>query len=176
MGTITSKLGLVKPYESDYFNISDFNANMDKIDNLVHIVESGIVTSNRTSVGAENLNAGTVDWYYKKYNDGTLEACGKWKVTNWRCKDKQGEDGTWRSGYIRVYYPNIGQKSIFYKNAMVAASSGSGDSITNWIMDCSAYGEDTSYQSLRLVAPKIEGEDKAAVEKVIYMEFKGTWK
>lgn len=171
MASKTTKLGLTKPYESDYFNIGDFNDNMDKIDNLVHIVESGTMTATKTTINTQTPN-GNVTWHYKKYDDGTLEAQCAWKINNWKCSDSQGEDGTWRSGYIHVNYPNLGQKSITYKNAMVAASSGSPDAAYNWVMDCSAYGESTSYQTIRLVSPLNETK---SIEKVIYMEFKGTW-
>lgn len=174
MPSTTEKLGLVKPYESDYWNINTFNENMDKLDALTHIIESGTATAYKYKINSTSTKDGTVTWYYKKYSDGTLEAQCSWKITNLRCTDKQGQDGTWRSGYVHVDYPSIGQKSIYYKNAMCASSSGSSDSTQSWVMDTSAYGESASYQSIRLVAT--QKETGSSIEKVIYMEFKGTWK
>lgn len=173
MPNTTSNLGLKKPLENEYWDPSVYNENFDKIDELTHIIASGTITSNRTAIGSDAY-AGTVTWHYKKYSDGTLEASCSWKATNWRCNDKEGADGTWRSGWIRVEYPSLGQKSIYYKNAMCASSSSASDSIQCWVMDTSIYGESASYQTIRLVSTNMESNTD--VEKVIYMEFKGTWK
>lgn len=174
MPATTAKLGLIKPYESEYWDVDKFNENMDKIDNLTHIIASGTATSPKYKINSTTVKDGTVTWHYKKYSDGTLEAQCVWKITDMRCNDKEGQDGTWRSGYIHVNYPSLGQKSIYYKNAMCASSSSSSDSAQNWVMDCSSYGEDAGYQTIRLVSTR--QETNTAMEKVIYMEFKGTWK
>lgn len=174
MPATTTNLGLIKPYESEYWDIDKFNENMDKIDALTHIVESGTATSDKYAINSVTTKSGTVTWRYKKYSDGTLEANSAWKISNLRCNDKQGEDGTWRSGFVHVNYPSLGQQTVYYKNAMCASSSAASDATQCWVMDCSIYGEDAGYQTIRLVATKNETDTSA--EKVIYMEFKGTWK
>lgn len=174
MPATTTNLGLTKPYESEYWDIDKFNENMDKIDALTHCIASGTATSDKFAINSGSTKSGTVTWHYKKYSDGTLEAQCSWKVANWKCTDKQGEDGTWRSGYIHVNYPKLGQKAIYYKNAMCASSSSSSDATQCWVMDCSSYGESATYQTIRLVSTK--KETSTSMEKVVYMEFKGTWK
>lgn len=173
MPAYTTNLKLNKPYESEYWDINKFNENMDKIDAMTHVIKSGTVTSKKYAINSYSTQNGTVTWHYKKYSDHTLEASCSWKVTNWRCNDKEGADGTWRSGWIHVNYPALGQKSIYYKNAMCASSSTSSDYNQCWVMDASSYGEATDYQTLMLVSTV--KETSTAAEKVIYMEFKGTW-
>lgn len=174
MPTTTANLGLAKPLESENWDPNVYNNNFDKIDKLTHIVESGTTTSKRWTINGTSSNGGTITWHYKKYSDGSLEAQTMWKIANWLCNDSQGQDGTWRSGWIHVEYPTLGQKSIFYKNAYCASSSTSSDSTQCWVMDSSDYGEDATYQTIELVATR--EETNSAIEKVIYMEFKGMWK
>lgn len=174
MPNTTANLGLKKPLENEYWDPNVYNDNFDTIDKLTHIIASGTITSDKYRINSSSVKDGTVTWHYKKFSDGTLEASCAILITDLRCNDNEGADGTWRSGWLCVGYPSLGQKSIYYKNAMCASSSSSNDSIQCWVMDTSVYGESATYQSIRLVSTKKETD--TAIEKVIYMEFKGMWK
>lgn len=171
MATMTTKLQLTKPDESDYYDINIMNENMDKIDNLVHISESGTKTADKYSLGSTTTKNGTVTWYYKKYDDKTFEAYCAVKVTGMTCNDSQGQDGTWRSKLQRVAYPSIGIKSIYCKQFHIASSSAKDDAVANWIIDVSAYGESSTYSTVRAVSTTKETK---STEKVIYVTIKGT--
>ena len=170
MPTTTPKLGLVKPYESDYYDVNTLNANMDTIDNLTHIVASGTATSTRSQVNAWDTNGGTVTWYWKKYSDGTLEAYARFIITNLRCNAKQ-DDGTWYSGYIQVNYPDLGQDVIFHRSVSVGCVNAVG--IMNWAIDTAKYGTVVDATAFTLVSI---AEEPSNIEKCIYVGFKGTWK
>lgn len=174
MPNTTPNLGLKKPLENEYWDPNVYNENFDTIDRLTHVIESGTSNSDKSQINSTTVKNGTVTWHYKKYSDGTLEASCAFKITNLICNDNQGSDGTWRSGYININYPAIGQKSIFYKNAMCASSSSSSDTAQCWVMDCSRYGESATAQTIRLLST--QKETNFTMEKVIYMEFKGMWK
>lgn len=170
MPNYTPNLALVKPTENEYYDVNVVNANMDKLDALTHIVASGTVTSTRSQVNYWNTNGGSITWHYKKYDDGTFEAHTRFSVNDVRCDANDGEDGTWRSGYVQVNYPNIGQTEIWHR--AVAVCSGSGLGIYNWAVDTSNNGDDTGAMAFTLISLARETRQQ---EKVMFVSIKGSW-
>lgn len=173
MAETTSKLGLVKPTEDEYFDIvGDFNDNWDKIDGLVHIVESGKKTTNFFSPSTATSATGSVTWRYKKFNDGTFEMFGCLTVNNAVC-GTAAADGSYRAAGIKIKYPSIGQNEVLYRNQAVRDGTDASDgSIYNSIVDISTAADSLTYSTVRLYATAKETKNRA---KNIYIEAKGTW-
>lgn len=173
MAETTSKLGLVKPTEDEYFNIvGDFNANWDKIDALTHIKNSGKASSSYYSPATAASPTGTVTWRYKKFSDGTFEMFGTLTVNNAIC-GTAASDGSYRSANIKIKYPTIGQTEVMYRNQTVRDGTDADDGSTyNSIVDVSTVADALSYSTVRLYATAKETKNKA---KNIYIEIKGLW-
>lgn len=86
----TLNLGFHSWIETDAVNFEEINENFDKIDNLVHCTESGIMTMPYT-----NGSNTTAEWYYRKYSDGMVEACADLTYTNLICD--QGSEAPYYS-------------------------------------------------------------------------------
>lgn len=170
MPNYTPNLNLVKPTENEYYDVNVVNGNMDKLDALTHIVASGTVTGTRSQVNNWSSNGGSITWHYKKYDDGTFEADTRFSIYNLRCDESDGEDGTWRSGYIQVNYPNLGQTDVWHRSIYVASGSGLG--IYNWAVDTSNNANATEAMAFVLIALAQETEQQ---EKVMFLSIKGTW-
>lgn len=94
----SSNLGLNIFLENDIVDFSDVNENFEKIDSLVHCVESGTKTSNYTG-GSDSV----VTWQYKKYSDGTIEMSAVVYFTNLKCNG--GDKSPYYSGDSTIYFP-----------------------------------------------------------------------
>lgn len=164
MGTTTTKLGLKKPYESDTASINDINANMDIIDNLVHVVSSGTATSTKYEINSDTSSGGSVTWRYKKYDDGTFSANCKFETTNLYCNAEQGE--AYWSGSIKVNLPNIGISSITDCQMHVAGNC------MNWVMNITDQSILNSV-TYRLASINVEHEH---IYKQMFIHIEGTWK
>lgn len=174
MPSTTPNMKLTLPYESDYYDISVFNNNFTKIDSFPYVVESGKTTAYHSNANASVAQYKKITWYYKKWSDGTLEAYAVAHITGLKCNDKQKQDGTWRSPYIRFYYPSLGQKVIYHRNAFV--SQADDDGYTVWTADVSAPGDgsdNANYESVRCVTTV---QETTASDKNFYLSFKATWK
>lgn len=166
-------MGLSLPYESEAMDVAVLNSNFETIDGFPYIVESGQATAYMSNINASVAQYKQVTWYYKKFSDGTLEANAVAQVTGLKCDGDQKQDGTWRSGYIRFYYPSLGQQVVFHRNAFVSQADNT--SATVWVADVSAPGDgsdNASYESVRCVATMRE---TTAVDKNFYLSFKATW-
>lgn len=174
MAETTSKLGLVKPTEDEYYDVADFNGNMDKIDALTHIVKSGKVTSKFMKPGDSATQGGTVNWIYKKFDDGTFECKGKLTVNNLIANETTAA-GLFRSKTMVVYYPTItGIQEVMYRNYSVRNGSGDDNTSTyNFISDVSDIGGSLTSTAVRVYCAAKETKNMA---KNIYLEFAGTWK
>lgn len=173
MPNYTPNMGLAKPFESDNFDLELLNSNWDKIDSFPYVVESGQTTAYHSNTNASTAQYKKITWYYKKWSDHTLEAHAVAHITGLACNDKQNQDGTWRSGYIRFYYPSLGQKTIYHRNAFV--SQADNNSHTAWVADVSSPGDgsdNASYESVRCVTTQKETN---AHDKNFYLSFKATW-
>lgn len=173
MPAFTTNHGFSKPYESENYDINVQNNNWDKLDKIPYIVESGTTTAYRSNPNATTAQYKKVTWYYKKYSDGTLEAYATDLVTGLKCDDSQKQDGTWRSKFIRFYYPDLGQKVVFNRGCWISQADDKGSTV--WVADVSSPGdgsENASYQSVRCVSTKGETESK---DKNFYLSFRATY-
>lgn len=173
MPSFTPNMGLTKQYEAENYDVNIVNANLDIIDSFPYIVESGVTTAYMSNANATTAQYKKIDWYYKKYSDGTLEAHTVAQITGLKCNDKQKQDGTWRSPYIRFYYPSLGQKTIFHRNAFVSQADDTSNTV--WISDVSSPGDgsdNANYESVRCVATV---QETTAIDKNFYLSFKATW-
>lgn len=168
MGTTTSKLKLTKPYESDTVSINVINANMDIIDNLVHVVSSGTATSTKYAANSDTSADGNVTWRYKKYDDGTFSANCKFETTNLRCNGASSGGEAYWSGSIKVNTPNIGIASITDCQMHVAGNC------MNWVMNITGQSI-LNYVTYRLACIFNEGTE-AAIYKQMFIHIEGTWK
>ena len=80
MATQTTKLGFNTWLPSDYMNVSELNANFNKLDTFVVCTRSQVIST--TSSNDEHSNT---DWLYKEYSDGTAELSAAVKMTNIKC-------------------------------------------------------------------------------------------
>lgn len=175
MPTITPNMGLSLPYESEALDVSVLNSNFEKIDGFPYVVESGQTTAYHSNINASTAQYKQITWYYKKWSDGTLEAYAVAHVTNLRCNDKQNQDGTWRSGYIRFYYPSLGQKVIYHRSAFVSQADDTSNQV--WVADVSQPGDgsdNASYESVRCISTTQETVATGS-DKNFYLSFKATW-
>ena len=88
MATQTTKLGFNTWLPSDYMNVSELNANFNKIDNYVMCTKSEII-----STTASNDDKTNTDWIYKEYSDGTIELYAAVRMSKIKC-DKSTTTGT----------------------------------------------------------------------------------
>ena len=80
MATQTTKLGFNTWLPSDYMNVSELNANFNKLDNFVVCTRSEVI-----STTGSNDDHSNTDWLYKEYSDGTAELSAAVKMTNIKC-------------------------------------------------------------------------------------------
>ena len=80
MATQTTKLGFNTWLPSDYMNVSELNANFNKLDNFVVCTHSEVIST----TGSNDDNSNT-DWLYKEYSDGTAELSAAVKMANIKC-------------------------------------------------------------------------------------------
>lgn len=173
MPSTTPNMGLTLPYESDNYDISVFNENFTKIDELPYIVEAGTAKAYHSNGNATVANYRQVTWYYKKYSDGTLEAHTVTPWSSWPCNIST-TSGVWMSVFVRFHYPALGQKIIFHRSATVSQTDDT--SVGMWASDVSCPGEgndNLSYQSIRLLSLAKEETERY---KNVYLSFKATWK
>ena len=161
--------------ESEKVDVSLINGNFIIDDGFPYIVEAGKAVANRYSPNSTSSVAEKIDWYYKKYSDGTMEAYAVAHVTAMVCNDSEKEDGTWRSKFFRFQYPSsLGIKKVYHRSAWL---SGADDGTSGyWLEDVSSPGDgqdNATYQTVRGVSTKKETK---ARDKNIYVGFKATWK
>lgn len=103
MATQTTKLGFNTWLPSDYMNVSELNANFNKLDTFVVCTRSQVI-----STTASNDEHSNTDWLYKEYSDGTAELSAAVKMTNIKC-DISSSDSTdaapYRSSLSTIWLP-----------------------------------------------------------------------
>ena len=80
MATQTTNLGLNTWLPSDYMNVSELNANFDKIDNYIMCTKSEIISTTDSNDDQTNT-----DWIYKEYSDGTIELYAAVRMSKIKC-------------------------------------------------------------------------------------------
>ena len=80
MATQTTNLGLNTWLPSDYMNVSELNANFDKIDNYIMCTKSEIISTTDSNDDQTNT-----DWVYKEYSDGTIELYAAVRMSKIKC-------------------------------------------------------------------------------------------
>ena len=159
MATQTTKLGLNTWLPSDYMNVSELNANFNKIDNYVMCTKSEII-----STTASNDDKTNTDWIYKEYSDGTIELYAAVRMSKIKC-DKSTTTGTETAPYyssdINIYLPK--QISEIYS---LQITSGGGTMVI---------GKDTTNLSRSYVSFSLAKLTKDLVETayLIYIDIKG---
>lgn len=85
MATQTAKLGFNTWLPSDYMNVSELNANFNKLDNYIMCTKSEVIST--TASNGENTST---DWLYREYSDGTAELCAAVTFTKLKCDVSSG--------------------------------------------------------------------------------------
>jgi hypothetical protein len=103
MAIQTTKLGFNTWLPSDYMNVSELNANFNKLDTFVVCTRSQVI-----STTASNDEHSNTDWLYKEYSDGTAELSAAVKMTTIKC-DISSSDNTdaapYRSSPSTIWLP-----------------------------------------------------------------------
>ena len=87
MATQTTNLGLNTWLPSDYMNVSELNANFDKIDNYIMCTKSEIISTTDSNDDQTNT-----DWIYKEYSDGTIELYAAVRMSKIKCDHSSTAD------------------------------------------------------------------------------------
>lgn len=93
MATQTTNLGLNTWLPSDYMNVSELNANFNKIDNYIMCTKSEIISTTDSNDDQTNT-----DWIYKEYSDGTIELYAAVRMSKIKC-DHSTTTGTETAPY-----------------------------------------------------------------------------
>ena len=80
MATQTTKLGFNTWLPSDYMNVSELNANFNKLDTFVVCTKSEII-----STTSSNDDNSSTEWCYREYSDGTADLSAAVKMTKIKC-------------------------------------------------------------------------------------------
>ena len=80
MATQTTNLGLNTWLPSDYMNVSELNANFNKLDNYIMCTKSEIISTTDSNDDQTNT-----DWIYKEYSDGTIELYAAVRMSKIKC-------------------------------------------------------------------------------------------
>lgn len=80
MATQTTNLGLNTWLPSDYMNVSELNANFNKLDNYIMCTKSEIISTTDSNDDQTNT-----DWVYKEYSDGTVELYAAVRMSKIKC-------------------------------------------------------------------------------------------
>ena len=87
MATQTTNLGLNTWLPSDYMNVSELNANFNKLDNYIMCTKSEIISTTDSNDDQTNT-----DWVYKEYSDGTIELYAAVRMSKIKCDHSSTAD------------------------------------------------------------------------------------
>ena len=159
MATQTSKLGFNTWLPSDYLDVSELNANFNKIDNYIMCTTSEIISTTTSNDDQTNT-----DWVYKEYSDGTIELYAAVRMSKIKCDHSSTagvESAPYYSSDIAIHLPK--QISEIYSLQITAGGS--------TIVMC----EDTTNLSRSYVSFSLAKFTKDLVEAayLIYVDIKG---
>lgn len=103
MATQTAKLGFNTWLPSDYMNVSELNANFNKLDGYVMCTKSEVI-----STSASNDEKTNTDWLYREYSDGTAELCAAVKMSQIKCdisSNSEAATAPYRSASSTIWLP-----------------------------------------------------------------------
>lgn len=103
MATQTTKLGFNTWLPSDYMNVSELNANFNKLDNFVVCTRSEVISTTESNDDHSNT-----DWLYKEYSDGTAELSAAVKMTTIKCdisSSSSADAAPYRSSPSTIWLP-----------------------------------------------------------------------
>ena len=87
MATQTTNLGLNTWLPSDYMDVSELNANFNKLDNYIMCTKSEIISTTDSNDDQTNT-----DWVYKEYSDGTIELYAAVRMSKIKCDHSSTAD------------------------------------------------------------------------------------
>ena len=87
MATQTTNLGLNTWLPSDYMDVSELNANFNKLDNYIMCTKSEIISTTDSNDDQTNT-----DWIYKEYSDGTIELYAAVRMSKIKCDHSSTAD------------------------------------------------------------------------------------
>ena len=87
MATQTTNLGLNTWLPSDYMDVSELNANFNKLDNYIMCTKSEIISTTDSNDDQTNT-----DWIYKEYSDGTIELYAAVRMSKIKCDHSSTTD------------------------------------------------------------------------------------
>ena len=117
MATQTTNLGLNTWLPSDYMNVSELNANFNKLDNYIMCTKSEIISTTTSNDDQTNT-----DWIYKEYSDGTIELYAAVRMSKIKCDHSSTADvetAPYYSSSIVIHLPK--QISEIYSLQITAA-------------------------------------------------------
>lgn len=159
MATQTTKLGLNTWLPSDYMNVSELNANFNKIDTYIMCTKSEIISTTTSNDDQTNT-----DWFYKEYSDGTIELYAAVRMSKIKC-DHSTTTGTETAPYyssnVVIHLP----KQINEINSLQITAGGGA------MVMC----EDTSNLSVSYVSFSLAKFTKDTLDTayLIYVDIKG---
>lgn len=158
MATQTTKLGFNTWLPSDYMNVSELNANFNKLDTFVVCTHSEVI-----STTASNDDNSSTEWYFKEYSDGTAEISAAVKMTQIKCDISSSgvaDTAPYRSTTYTIKIPKT--FSEVYSLQLTARKA--------FIMD-----ENTSNLSINTVSFSLAkfAKDSANSTYIIYVSIKG---
>lgn len=158
MAQQTDKLKFNTWFDTDYVNFEELNDNFKKLDSYPLCIESG--TKNAYFTGGSDSSA---KWYYKKYNDKTIEMSAKLNFTNIKCN--RGEKAPYYSSDSKVEFPF--EMSEVYNVQMHLASNTFG-----WVTNI------TGQSVLNSVSFRVMGMEYETTQeyKQVFVTVKGVYK
>ena len=159
MATQTTNLGLNTWLPSDYMNVSELNANFNKIDNYIMCTKSEIISTTTSNDDQTNT-----DWVYKEYSDGTIELYAAVRMSKIKCDHSSTADvetAPYYSSSIVIHLP----KQISEINSLQITAGGG----------AMVMYEDTTNLSRSYVSFSLAKFTKDLVEAayLIYVDIKG---
>ena len=158
MATQTTKLGFNTWLPSDYMNVSELNANFNKLDNFVVCTHSEVIST----TGSNDDNSNT-DWLYKEYSDGTAELSAAVKMSNIKCdisSSSAADTAPYRSTTYTINIPKtfseVYSLQLTARDAFIMSENTSNLSISSVSFSLAKFAKDTT-NSTYIIYVNIKG-------------------
>ena len=159
MATQTTNLGLNTWLPSDYMNVSELNANFNKIDNYIMCTKSEIISTTTSNDDQTNT-----DWVYKEYSDGTVELYAAVRMSKIKCDHSSTADVATAPYYSSSIVIHLPKQISEIDSLQITAGGGA-------MVMC----EDTSNLSMSYVSFSLAKFTKDTLDTayLIYVDIKG---